>query len=146
MNKMIQIIIDNKKVERYNDFYLFNHPRARKKPIKDPYHPSTNKWMIMNRRAMNKLKQDWKDFIVWLIDDLGYKNKMIKECEMEIVTYKKTAHSFDLDNTTIKFIQDGFVESKLLVDDNYKVVKKMILMGGYDKSNPRTEIKIIYKD
>ena len=61
---------------------------------------------------------------------------------MIVRTYKKHNRNFDLDNTTIKFIQDGFVESGLLVDDNYKILKKITLVGGIDKENPRTEIVI----
>ena len=66
----------------------------------------------------------------------------IDNCEIEVTTYRKINREFDLDNTTIKFIQDGFVESGLLVDDNYKILKKLTLMGGIDKENPRTEIII----
>ena len=91
---------------------------------------------------MNALKQKWKDFIVWFINDLGYQDMRIDSCEIEVYTYRRINRAFDLDNTTIKFIQDGFVESGFLVDDNYKIMKKLTLVGGVDKEYPRTEIVI----
>lgn len=146
MEKEIKLIIDNDAVDRYCAYYFKKHPRARVKPIEDPYHPSTNRWMILQRQAMNTLKQKWKAFIVWLINDLGYQDMKISDCEMEVCTYRKINKDFDLDNTTIKFIQDGFVESGFLLDDNYKILKKITLTGGIDKNNPRTEITIKYRD
>jgi len=142
MTKEINIIIDNKVLDEYNERYFKLHPRARVKPIKEPVHPSVNKWMIMKRPVMNELKQKWKDFIVWYINKLGYQNMNIDNCEMEVTTYRGYNRKFDLDNTTIKFIADGFVEAGFLVDDNYTILKKLTLMGGYDKNNPRTEIKV----
>lgn len=141
-NKTLKIIIDNDVLSRYETYYFMEHPKAKKKPIENPYHPSTNRWMIMQRPAMNTLKQKWKNFIIWLVNDLGYQDMRIDSCEMLVTTYKKYNRNFDLDNTTIKFIQDGFVESGLLIDDNYKILKKITLMGGIDKENPRTEIII----
>lgn len=140
--KEINIIIDNSVIDEYAEFYFKQHPRAKVKPIDSPTHPSVNKWMIMKRPMMNALKQKWKDFIVWYVNELGYQNMNIKKCEMEVMTYRGFNRKFDLDNTTIKFIADGFVESGLLEDDNYTVVQKLTLMGGVDKENPRTEIKI----
>lgn len=147
MNKELKLIIDNDVLDRYSECYFKKHPRAKNKPIENPYHPSTNQWMIMRRPMMNALKQKWKDFIIWFIKDLGYQNMYIDNCEIEVYTYRKMNRNFDLDNTTIKFIQDGFVESGFLVDDNYKIMKKLTLMGGVDKEHPRTEIVVkIFKE
>lgn len=142
MGKELKLVIDNNVLEEYEKYYFKKHPRAKKKPIENPYHPSTNQWMVMKRPIMNALKQKWKDFIVWFINDLDYQNMKIDNCEVEVTTYRGTNRAFDLDNTTIKFIQDGFVESGFLVDDNYKILKKLTLMGGYDKEHPRTEILV----
>ena len=140
MNKEIKLVIDNDVLDKYAKYYFAEHPKAKCNPIDNPYHPSTNQWMIMKRPAMNSLKQKWKTFIVWFINDLGYQNMKIGNCEMEVYTYRKINREFDLDNTTIKFIQDGLVESGFLIDDNYKILRKLTLMGGVDKENPRTEI------
>ena len=142
MNKELRLTIDNNVLDKYSEYYFKKHPRAKNKPIDNPYHPSTNQWMIMRRPQMNALKQKWKDFIVWFINDLGYQKMNIDSCEMEVRTYRKINRAFDLDNTTIKFIQDGFVESGFLADDNHRILKKITLMGGIDKENPRTEIVI----
>ena len=44
----------------------------------------------MKRPMMNALKQKWKDFICWFIDNQGYSNLHIEKCEMEFITYYKT--------------------------------------------------------
>lgn len=146
MSKELKLVINNDVLDRYSEYYFKKHPRARKRPIEQPYHPSTNQWMIMKRPMMNALKQKWKDFIIWFINDLGYAGMGISDCEIEVTTYRKINRKFDLDNSTIKFIQDGFVESGFLIDDNYTILKKLTLMGGIDKDNPRTEIKVIIKE
>ena len=146
MSKELKLVINNDVLDRYSEYYFKKHPRARKRPIEQPYHPSTNQWMIMKRPMMNALKQKWKDFIIWFINDLGYASMGIFDCEIEVTTYRKINRKFDLDNSTIKFIQDGFVESGFLIDDNYTILKKLTLMGGIDKDNPRTEIKVIIKE
>ena len=56
----IKIIIDNDVVERYNEYYFSQHPKAKKKPIEKPMHPSINQWCILPRIQMNALKQKWK--------------------------------------------------------------------------------------
>jgi hypothetical protein len=145
MTKELKLVIDNNVLDKYSEYYFQKHPKAKNKPIENPYHPSTNQWMILKRPIMNSLKQRWKDFIVWFINDLGYQDLKINSCEVEVCTYRKVNRAFDLDNTTIKFIQDGFVEAGLLIDDNYKVLHKLTLTGGIDKNNPRTEIIIKYK-
>ena len=53
----IKLILDNKALERYNTYYFLEHPRAKKKPIEKPYHPSINTWCILPRIQMNTLKQ-----------------------------------------------------------------------------------------
>lgn len=44
----------------YEKHYFKMHPKASKKPIETPYHPTINQWMIMKRPIMNALKQRWK--------------------------------------------------------------------------------------
>ena len=75
--KEIKLVIDNNTLSDYEKYYFKNHPRASKKPIDNPYHPSINTWMIMKRPMMNALKQKWKDFIIWFIDNQGYSNLQI---------------------------------------------------------------------
>ena len=140
--KEYTIIIDKGVLERYNEYYFSIHPKAHKKPIKQPYHESINTWMRMKRPAMNGLKQKWKDFINWLIEEQGYSNLHIEKCEISQTIYYPTNRSHDPDNSTPKFILDGLVTSGMIVDDDSDHVKKLTLMCEIDVNNPRTELKV----
>lgn len=140
MSKEIKLVIDNEVLDRYNKYYFSKHTKASKVPIKDPYHPSINVWMILQRPMMNALKSKWKDFIVWFIYDQGYTNLRIKRCEMLCTTYFKTNHRHDTDNTVPKFILDGMTEAGFLIDDDDTHLVELKLRCGRDKNNPRTEI------
>lgn len=144
--KELKITIDKYALERYENYYFSLHPRARNKPIKQPRHESINQWMILKRPAMNALKQRWKDFIVWLANDLDIAGLDISKCEITHVVYFSTNQRHDPDNTVPKFILDGLVESGVIVDDDSKRITKLILQCGVDKENPRTEIIINIAD
>lgn len=143
---IIRLIIDNNTLADYEKYYFANHPKAKKKPIENPYHPTLNQWMIMKRPMMNALKQKWKDFICWFIDNQGYSNLHIDKCEMKFVTYYKTNRKHDIDNSIGKFIIDGFVESGFIVDDNSEHITSLTLECYVDKDNPRTEIEVSVSD
>lgn len=91
---------------------------------------------------MNQLKQRWKDFIVWWIRKIGYADLKLESFEIEYKVYMPTKRRIDPDNIAPKFIQDGLVESGLIVDDDGLHLKALTLITGYDKENPRTEITI----
>ena len=126
----------------YEKYYFKVHPKARKKPIERPHHPSINQWMIMKRPMMNALKQRWKEFMIWFIEYNGYTNLHIEECEMIFTSYFKTKIRHDTDNTVPKFILDGLAESGFIIDDDSKHLTSLTLKCEYDKENPRTEIQI----
>lgn len=138
----IRIVIDDAALLRYEKQYFKIHKRATKKPIKHPYHESINEWFIMRRPMMNALKQRWKDFIVWLINEKGYTNLRIDKCELSFQTYYMTGRRHDVDNSCPKFIIDGLVESGFLVDDDSIHVRKLTLECFVDRGHPRTEIRI----
>ncbi len=100
----------------------------------------------MKRPMMNALKQKWKDFIIWFIENQGYTNLLIENCEMKFTTYYKTNRRHDVDAACPKFILDGFAESGFIIDDDNKHLTKLTLECGVDKDNPRTEIDIIIHD
>lgn len=142
-NISILLVFDDETLRRYEkECYFVKHPSAKKPPIKHPYHESINVWMIMRRPEMNALKQKWKDFIVWFIEDQGYSNLRIEKCEMMYTVYKPTRRRIDLDNNCPKFIQDGLVESGFVVDDDMDHITSLTLRAGYDKERPRTEIAV----
>jgi len=136
--------IDQTTLDKYNKYYFKLNPRKRKPPIEKPTHPSINKWMIMNRIVMNALKQQWKDFIVWFIEDQGLTNKNIEYCSMTFTSYFRTRIRKDCDNTVPKFILDGLSESKFIVDDDWNHLHTLILKCGWDKDRQRTEILVEY--
>ena len=51
-----KLIIDQKVVDEYNQYYFKQHPRAKRPPIERPLHPTMNSWMILPRIQMNALK------------------------------------------------------------------------------------------
>ena len=142
MNKDIHLEIDDDVLSKYNEYYFSIHKRATKKPIPHPYHESINQWMIMKRPMMNALKQRWKNFIAWYIDDQGLQNLRIEKCEMQFKTYYRTKLRHDIDNSCPKFIIDGLCESGLIVDDDSKHITSLTLKCDVDKERPRTEIDI----
>ena len=144
--KNIKLIIDKDALSRYYEYYFSIHTRAHKKPIANPYHESINVWMIMQRAAMNNLKQKWKDFMVWFVSDQGYANLHIEKCEMSFFTYYGNNRRHDNDNSVPKFIIDGFVESGFVEDDDNKHITKLILESSSDEEHPRTEINITILD
>ena len=138
----IKIIIDNDVINEYAEYYFKQHPKARKKPIERPTIPSLNTWIILPRPQMNALKQKHKDFGVWLINKLGLQDRQLDKFEMEFSIYMPTKRRSDNDNFVPKFILDAFTESGFIVDDDNKHLTKLIITSGYDKENPRTEIKV----
>jgi hypothetical protein len=138
----IKLIIDNNILQKYNEFYFKKFPKRKKIPIESPTHPSINKWMIMKRPMMNALKQYWKDFIIWFVEENKLTNKKINKCDLIFVSYFKTKIRKDCDNTVPKFILDGMVDGGLIVDDDSLHVESLTLKCGYDKEQPRTEIYI----
>lgn len=138
----MKLILDNKVLEKYNEYYFKKHPKAHIIPIEHPYHPSINVWFIMKRPAMNALKQKWKDFIKWWIEDLGYQDMKLDKFTMTFTIYFDSRRRHDLDNQAPKFILDGFTESGFIIDDDESHLVTLTYKSGYDKENPRTEIEI----
>ena len=144
--QVIKLVIDNAALEAYEKVYFAEHPRAKKKPISQPYHESINKWMIMKRPQMNALKQKWKDFVKFWIKLEKLENRQLDNFDIILTVYFNTKRRHDTDNQVPKFILDGFTESGFIVDDDEKHLHSLTLKTGYDKENPRTEIEIIIRD
>lgn len=136
------IISNNETLNEYKKYYFKKYPRRRKFPLKTPLHPSINTWFILKRPAMNKLKQDWKEYTMWLCDKYGLSGANIKDCELEYRYYMPTMRRSDTDNLTPKFTNDGLVEAGAILDDSYFYCNPLIIWVGYDKNNPRMEIII----
>ncbi len=146
MKKNIKLVIDSGVLAEYEKHYFSIHPKAHKKPIAHPYHESINVWMIMKRPMMNALKQKWKDFIVWFVDNQGYTNLRIDKCEIEQTVYYPNNRRHDTDNSVPKFILDGLVQSGMIIDDDSSHIIKLQLKCKTDVKHPRTELLIKTKE
>lgn len=140
--KNITLILDQEVLDKYNTYYFKKYPKRKKVPIERPMHPSINVWMILQRHAMNNLKQEWKEFCIWWVKELGYENYKLEKYEMTFITYMPTKRRSDPDNMSPKFIMDGFTEAGFIVDDDGLHLKALTLKTDYDKEHPRTEIYV----
>jgi len=140
----IKLVLDQAVLDQYTDYYFKLHPKAKKKPIEHPYHPSINTWCILPRIQMNALKQKWKDFGVWWLTILGYKDMKLDSFDIVETVYFNSKRRHDVDNQVPKFLLDSFTEAGFIVDDDEKHLHSLTLKTAYDKENPRTEIEIIY--
>ncbi|WP_305180971.1 hypothetical protein [Faecalibaculum rodentium] len=138
----IKLILDQGVLDRYNAYYFKKYPKRKKVPIPRPIHESINTWMILQRPAMNGLKQRWKEFVVWWMNELGLDDKKLSEFSMEFTSFMPTKRRSDPDNSVPKFILDGFTEAGFIEDDDGKHLKSLTLATSYDKDNPRTEIVV----
>ena len=136
------LIIDANDVLDFNTRYFEEHPKAKNAPIKAPQHPSINTYMTMHNQAANKLKQNWKDFIVWILTDLGMADKKIKKCRIVYRTFFKQNRRHDLDNISPKFILDGFVAAGLIEYDDSEHIVSLTTECSVDPDNPRMEFII----
>lgn len=141
MDKYV-LVLDDNLLNEYFLFYRETHPKARKRPIDKPWHPSVNEWMIMKRPQMNMLKQKWKEFGIWWINKLGYENFKLDFFEIDMRIYFDTKRRHDPDNYVAKFLHDGFTESGFLMDDDGEHLKALTIHTDYDKEHPRTEIVV----
>lgn len=135
-----KIISNNKTLAEYNKYYFNKYPRRSKPPLKSPLHPSINTWFILKRPEMNKLKQRWKDYVVWLVDCCGYRNLLLDNCKITYKFYMPSKRRYDCDNLTPKFSNDGLTEAGVIVDDDYKHMNPLEVWIGCDKDDPRMEI------
>lgn len=96
----------------------------------------------MQRPMMNALKQRWKDFIKWFVEEQGYTNLHIDKCEISQFVYYPNHRRHDIDNSVPKFILDGLVESGMVLDDDSEHITKLTLECHTDTKHPRTELHI----
>lgn len=131
-------------LDKYHEYYFKLYPKRRKKPIDSPLHPSINKWFVMKRPQMNDFKQKWRDFSIWVVEQHGCSNLNIDKCTITYKFYFPTRRKQDADNRSPKFLNDGLVESGLLVEDDYTHLNPITIWCGYDKEYPRMEVIIDY--
>lgn len=91
---------------------------------------------------MNGLKQKWKGFIKWFVEEQGYANLHIERCEITQTIFYPTNRRHDVDNSVPKFILDGLVEGGMIADDDCLHIEKLVLSCAVDKDWPRTVLII----
>ena len=136
----IKITITQDDVNSFNAEYFKAHPRAKKTLIAKPQHPSLNEYMTACNMKSNSSKQNWKQFMIYLLNEKGLRDIRLDKCEVTYITYFSNRRKHDLDNITPKFIFDGLVEGGFLIGDDMSHITKLTIMGGYDIENPRIEL------
>ena len=137
-----KIVIDQQVVDEYNTYYFEEHPRARKKPIERPELTSMNQILILKRPQVVAWKSKMHEFGLFLVNKYGYENLMLDNYELEVRIYRGNKHRADIDNSLcgLKGILDPLVDAKMLSDDSYFYMKRLVGSMEYDKDNPRVEL------
>ena len=142
--KEYKIVIDNYVLGEYSKYYFGKYPKRRVLPIKKPIPPSFNYFTSIKRIVQNALKQNYKEFSIWLASYYNVANLKLNKAEFIYTFYFPDHRRRDVDNLllTPKFINDGLVEAGVLVDDNGENLRLMFNPFQYDKLNPRVEFVI----
>jgi Holliday junction resolvase RusA-like endonuclease len=129
-------------LDEYKEYYFLKYPKRRVFPIKKPIPPSLNYFISLKRMAQNSMKQQYKEFAIWLANRKGIANMRLTKAEISYKFYFGDKRRRDYDNLllTPKLLNDGFVEAGVLVDDNGENLHISFKPFGYDKLNPRVEI------
>ncbi len=143
MKKLI-IEFNDDNYDKYITWYFKQHPKAKNKPIKNCVHPSLNEWQNMHHQAKNILKQNWKDYVTMIIKDLKINDFNIDKCEVDVHIIRPTRIKADLDNRSIKFIQDALVLNNVITEDNYTVITKLTYSAEYIKGIQKMILTIKY--
>ena len=105
--------------------------------------PSLNKWSRMHWSKAAEIKRKWEADVYYLAYSQRPKEPF-KYAKITITYYFKDKRRRDIvDNYSPKFLMDGLVKAKILLDDRTEYVGIPELIMAYDKKNSRTEIKII---
>lgn len=137
-----KIVIDEEVLNKYKDFYFLKYPKRRVFPIKKTIPPSFNYFTSIKRIVQNSLKQQYKEFSIWLANYYNIADLNINKAKITYRFFFKDHRRRDFDNLllTPKLINDGFVEAKVLIDDNGENLSIEFMPFEYDKENPRVEM------
>jgi len=142
MKRKFYLTIDQELIDLYHECYFETYPRRKVKPIKGVFPPSLNAFIAMKRMVQNSVKQKYKEFAKWMSSFYGIENLNMTNVEMEYTFYFGDNRRRDMDNMimTPKFINDGLVDSGVMVDDDGKHLYIHIKPFEYDRNHPRLEI------
>lgn len=144
--KKKKIVIDTNIVNDYRKYYFEKYPNRRVFPIKKPIPPSFNYFTSIKRMVQNSLKQKYKEFAIWLAEYYSIADLNINKAKFVYKFYFPDYRRRDFDNLllTPKLLNDGFTAARVIEDDDGERLMLTFEPFGYDKSNPRVEITIIY--
>lgn len=142
----VLITIDKSTLDKYNAYYFAKYPRRHVAPIKKPIPPSLNEYISMIRMAQAELKKKYKEFSIWLAEYYEINNLNLDNSLITYTFYFKTRIRHDFDNLmlTPKLLNDGFVDTKVFVDDSGEFLKLAFSPFKYDSKNPRVEMLLEY--
>ena len=117
--------------------------KPRVKIVVNEIPPSNNEYMGKTYKysVYQEEKKRWHWLIKAAIKRAEKPKKPIEKAIVNITYYFKTKTRRDPDNYSGKMLLDPLVREGILIDDSFDVVT-LVLDAGYDKDNPRTEIKI----
>ena len=102
--------------------------------------PSNNKYIGRDQRwAYQAEKQRWHWLIVAALP--GRPAVPMERAKVQITYYFPTRGRRDPDNYAGKMLLDPLVRLGVLADDSFGHIE-LVLVGRYDKDNPRTEIVV----
>lgn len=106
--------------------------------------PGNNKYIgRMNRWGYQEEKKRWECLIQYLC--VPKPERPIQKAKVTLRYFFPTRGRRDPDNYSGKMILDGLVRAGILLDDSFSCIE-LVLLGGYDKKNPRTEITVEGKE
>lgn len=154
MSDQILITLNRDLFAEYERHYFTEHPRARKFPFRK--HNTKGKKLLYNVLSLNDilpidyrkyktLKKQWGDFGVWVAKKYDLQGLDINNSMIEIRMFAETRAHRDCDNVAggHKLFADGaYVDSGMLKDDSFMYINPFLITIDFDKTEPRTEIRI----
>lgn len=102
--------------------------------------PSNNKFIGRNARwEYQNVKKYWEELIFYTCRPRP--DKPFKKAVVTLTYYFPNKIRHDPDNYAGKLILDGLTRAGIIEDDSFEHLQ-LVLRGGYDKENPRTEIEV----
>ena len=154
--KKIKLVIDDKLLTEYWEYYKKFHPTARTSPIKKPkgkdktkgyvHIMTTNEFTSLSGRIVqNNYKDAWKSFVLWAAKKYKFENWNLEKARITVSWYWENNRRHDIDNASfcLKFILDGLVAAHTIIDDKFGMLEIVLdCEHRVDKNNPRTEFLI----
>lgn len=101
-------------------------------PSMNKYKGRQNPWEYRND------KKHWEELVRL---SCRWHKAPIAKSVVELKYFVKTRRRHDPNNYDGQFITDGLVKAGVIADDSFDAIT-LVLVGDYDKQNPRTEISV----